>query len=191
MKRIETTIKELRRIADYPHMKKMRGQISGYLGELIVMSRLTRDSISVEHHGGQAGYDILCLKSGAKIDVKTSTPQEEYVGKTGIKNHGWALQRKNRKKPLKSTHIICVELDEKLKPKRFHVIMSSDVRKFPKPKSGRFKGVAHAYGTPIGKSQPGKSKAFKKAFGVCTSKKIQKLVTTVGKSGHLEAAIVV
>ena len=145
------TIKSIRLLCNdsNSHMDHMnKGTLVGYLGELLVLQKLQSEGIEVTHLGNQKGVDLSCSSPFnsdiIRIDVKTSRLKDEFKV-TGRRNWGWALNHKNKVKPITCTHFVCVQLNEALQPCGYVVIQKDLLNLFP-PSYGQFKNVEHGLG---------------------------------------------
>jgi hypothetical protein len=167
MKNINRTIKSLKKIICDENCRHMNlSTIKGYLGELIVKTRLESEGCIVEQKGNQCGYDLEF--ENIKIDVKTSTLKEETPGKLGW---GWALKQKSKKRKLSCTHFVCLALDKKNNEKAFYIIRKEDIGKFP-ANSKRFKNVENRFGVYLNKNI-----SNKKALRIGNKGKLRKFLT--------------
>jgi hypothetical protein len=115
--------------------------VKGYLGELLVKDLLESEGVSVEHRGNQSGFDLqFSLAAEIRVDVKMSTPKDEY--KWGADYWGWALVQESKKKKLTATHFVCVGCSTKLEIERLFVVAAKDVNRFPQG-IGQFSKVKH------------------------------------------------
>lgn len=141
MKNIRKTIKKLQAIIADPNCARMnKSNVIGYLGELIVKSKLEEEGLQVDHKGNHSNYDLEVEIKGeiVKIDVKTSTLKDE--NKQGVKYWGWSLLTKGKKRDLTCTHFICLGLNEKLEVENYYIVKKDDLKHFPEG-VGQFKNI--------------------------------------------------
>jgi hypothetical protein len=141
---LEKSIDRLKKVITDKNCKKMNlSNVKGYLGELMVFDKLTKEGLSLEQKGNQSGYDIGVLGTGIKIDVKLSTVKTEIKGCPPY--WGWALKHENKKRGLSATHFVCVALNDDFSVKEYYIIQAADYKKFPKSAIGQFGKVENGF----------------------------------------------
>jgi len=133
VKSIKSTIKSLKNILRDENCDRMNHSvIIGYLGELLVKSKLEKElrkkGIQIIHKGNQSGYDLAIDGKDIEIDVKTSTLKDEV--KDFPPYWGWALKHANKTRPISCSHFVCIALNNNFKPRSFYVIKSKHVKYF-------------------------------------------------------------
>lgn len=149
MAKVLDTISLLRAVILDENCSRMNpSTVKGYLGELLVKSRLEGEGVLVEHLGNQSGYDLQFKARGRliAIDVKFSALKSDD-GKG--ENWGWALQHDNKKRGLSCTHVVCVAASKDLEVLNTYVVARHDVESFPNA-PGRFGRVKHGFVIPAG-----------------------------------------
>jgi hypothetical protein len=142
MAKIKKTIALLKGIINDPVCEKMnRSNIKGYLGELLVRSKLEQEKCEVLPKGNQSGYDLEF--DDIRIDVKTSTYKEEMADFP--RYWGWALRHENKKRGISCTHFVCVALNPDLSVKNYYVINAKLVKEFPGGFK-QFRNVVNGFG---------------------------------------------
>lgn len=159
----EKTIGLLKKIIRDGNCKHMNlSTIKGYLGELVVKSKLEKEGCNVFQRGNQSGYDLEF--ENIKIDVKTSFLKEETPGFPSY--WGWALKHVSKKRKISCTHFVCVALDQNYKENAFYIIKKNDINYFPAG-SKRFKGVQKRFGVFPGRFPHDSSKELTIFFEKC------------------------
>ncbi len=133
MKSIQSTIKLLKNILRDDNCDRMNHSvIVGYLGELLVKSKLEKElnkkGVQIIHKGNQSGYDLAIDGRSIEIDVKTSTLKDEV--KDFPPYWGWALKHANKTRPISCSHFVCIALNSNFKPRSFYVIKAKHVKYF-------------------------------------------------------------
>lgn len=130
------------------HMNK--SNVTGFLGELLVLKLLRDAGEDVEPRGNQAGDDLVVSALNAKLDVKCSTVKQELGD--GFRHWGWALTSTAKKRQVTATHFVCVALDNDYALARLFVVRASEMSRFP-PGERRFKSVTHCLIVPVDQGQ--------------------------------------
>jgi hypothetical protein len=145
---LSKTIERIRDVILDANTERMnKSTLVGFLGELIVLKKLREEGLNCTAIGNQSGHDIeveQTPKGILKIDVKASRLKDEFVSKTKLKNWGWALKHKSKKKPISCTHFICVAFTNVLSVKSFYVIPKNKYGKFPHG-TGQFSAVENGF----------------------------------------------
>jgi len=186
----DNPVELLRRVALSPDCAKMnRSTVKGYLGELLVKQQLEVElkGIRIDHHGNQSGHDLqyVCGAVCIKIDVKTSTAKDER--KWGLQYWSWALQNKNKKKPVTATHLVCVGLNANLILDSLFVIRAENIRLFP-PATGQFSNNTHCLFLPVTAVCSTSKALTDPLFHTCQRLLAEQLVVRVRPNEHLSDA---
>lgn len=129
MKDIAKTIKQLKELILDSNCRCMNlSNVKGYLGELLVFEKLTKEGLNISQKGNQAGHDLEI--NDIKIDVKFSTLKNEI--KKFPKYWGWALKSKRKKRGVSCSHFVCISVDDNLNVKNYYAIKSKDLYRFDK-----------------------------------------------------------
>jgi hypothetical protein len=127
--KINEAIGKLKALQSDDILKQLMDQIVGFIGELIVIEKLIEEGMDPKHIGGKKKYDIEC--NGKRIEVRTSSSRSQ---KDESKVWGWNLRKINQKES-NCSHIICIQLDDKLDATKYLIIKSEDVKHFPESKT--------------------------------------------------------
>ncbi len=188
---LDNTINLLKKIIMDENCEKMNlSNIKGYLGELLVVKKLTEYTQNIIQFGNQSGYDIELPDEAIKIDVKYSTIKSE------VKNcppyWGWALKHKNKKKPISCSHFVCVAADENYDSADYYVIKSKNLDLFPESAIKQFKNVERGFCLLHYDSSYSQfaNDSLLKYFQKCSDLVKQNLIVKIPQKGNLMRALV-
>lgn len=120
---------------------KIPNKLVGEIGEFYVLCELEKRGFSVEHRGGQAGFDILIENLDKKIEVRTSLLKNEGLYPENIKFYGWRVKNRNQKKEEKFDMMIGVALDGTFTKPKFYIFTYKEAFLVDDVNIGRFKNV--------------------------------------------------
>ena len=124
-------------------------KLVGEIGEFYVLYELEKRGFSVEHKGGQAGFDILIEKFDKKFDkkievrieVRTSLLKNEGLYPDKIQFYGWRVKNRNQKKEKKFDILIGVALNKAFTKPKFYIFTREEAFSVDNVVIGRFKNV--------------------------------------------------
>ena len=120
---------------------KIPNKLVGEIGELYVLRELEKRGYSLEHKGGQSGFDILIKNLEKKVEVRTSLLKNEGTYPKQVQFYGWRVKNRNQKKERKFDIMIGVALDKTFTEPKFYIFTYKEAFSVGDVNIGRFKNV--------------------------------------------------